>query len=227
MIDRYLAARSEDEADALAKENLEAISPGLSAKVRPSIDEKLPDDTALAESIRRNVDLVRHAREAAEAGTAFSLPDGRPTDAKKLLSREAVMQILSFSAAFRPGWMDRGYVWPTALFAELKVPVAELFAAPKALLGSLGDAPGPWFLEPTLTENYMAGGFVAAANGPKLCALLEEHRAKLERCYSKTGEPELATTVKKLLEAANDARLRKLPFVEATEVYSGFGGSLN
>jgi hypothetical protein len=33
--------------------------------------------------------------------------------------------------------------------------------------------------------------------------------------------------VKKLSEAAHDARLRGLGFVEATEVYSGFSGIMN
>ena len=37
----------------------------------------------------------------------------------------------------------------------------------------------------------------------------------------------MTTSVKKLIEAANDAKHRGLGFIEATEVYSGFSGIMN
>jgi hypothetical protein len=223
MIDRYLAARTTDEVDAIARDNLVALDANLPGRVTPSASGTLPGDADLAASIRSNVDLLRRACKIAETGGPIELPNGGTTDARELLAREAVFQILSFCADARPGWMDRGYVWPTSLVEEAKLEAAGLFEPPRALLGSLASRKLNWFLDAGLSENYMVGALVTAAKVPALCAFLGAHRAALEACF----DGEVKTSVQKLIEAANDTKLRGLAFAEATEVYSGFSGILN
>jgi hypothetical protein len=227
MIDRYLAAKTSAQADAIAKENLALLDKALPKRVKPTKDGSLPNDAKLAESIRRNIELLRSAHTAAKTkGGTVKLPNGEDSDAAHLLEREVPLQVLTFCAASRPGWMDRGYVWPTTLFARVKIKTGKLFTPPRAMLGKLGDEKRKWFLERAITENYMVGGFVSAKDVPAFCKLLEKSRAKLEGAF---GDPdqEVATSVRKLVEAAEDAKMRKLAFAEATEVYSGFAGIMN
>jgi hypothetical protein len=217
MIDRYLAAKTSAQADAIAKANLALIDKALPKRVKPSKEGSLPNDAKLANGIRQNIELLRNAYAAAKTkGGTVTLPNGEASDAAQLLVREVPLQVLMFCAMSRPGWMDRGYVWPTQLFRRTKVKAGKLVVPPRAMLG----------LDPTITENYMVGGFVGARDVPAFCKLLDTNRAKLERAF---GDPdrEVTTSVQKLIEAANDAKLRKLAFAEATEVYSGFSGIMN
>lgn len=227
MIDRYLAAKTTAQADAIAKANLVLIDKALPKHVKPKKEGTLPNDAKLAEGIRGNIDLLRNAYAAAKTkGGTVKLPNGADSDAAGLLEREVPLQVLTFCAASRPGWMDRGYVWATTLLQRAKMKPGELIGPPRAMLGKLGDEKREWFLEPTIVENYMVGGFVAPRDVPAFCKLLEKNRAKLEGAF---GDPdhEVKTSVQKLIEAAEDAKLRKLAFVEATEVYSGFVGIMN
>jgi hypothetical protein len=227
MIDRYLAAKTPAQADAIAKENLALIDKTLPKRVKPSKEGSLPNDAKLAAGIRQNIDLLRNAYTAAKRkGATVKLPNGEDSDAAHLLEREVPLQVLTFCAASRPGWMDRGYMWPTQLFHRTKIKPGKLFVPPRAMLGKLAGEKRKWFLDPTITENYMVGGFVAAKDVPAFCKLLDASRAKLEGAF---GDPdqEVKTSVQKLIEAANDAKLRKLAFAEATEVYSGFAGIMN
>jgi hypothetical protein len=170
---------------------------------------------------------LRSAHAVAKTKNAIvKLPNGEESNAVQLLEREIPLQVLMFCAVSRPGWMDRGYVWPTQLFLRTKVKPGKLVVPPRAMLGELGEEKRKWFLEPTITENYMVGGFVSARDVPAFCKLLEKNRAKLEGAF---GDPdqEVKTSVQKLFEAAEDAKLRKLAFAEATECYSGFAGIMN
>jgi hypothetical protein len=226
MLDRYLAAKTNAQADALAKENIAALDSKLPKHITPRAEGSLPKDADLATGVRRNIDLMRESCAASKRkGGMVKLPDGEETDAAKLLARELPLQVLSFCAANRPGWMDRGYVWPTNLFRQAKVATGKLFAPPRALLGSLARAKVAWFLKPTIVENYMVGGLVGRRDVPRLCATLAKNRARLEACYD--GGEDMKTSVKKLVEAADDAKLRGFAFAEATEVYSGFSGIMN
>lgn len=231
MLDRYLAAASDEEVDALARENLAALHPSLPSKVTPSAEGVLPSDADLARLARGHLDLLRAARESHAQGASFSLPSGKHVDPGRLLARELSRVALTFAASARPGWMDRGEVFPSRLFEQAGIDAGELFEPPRALLGSLVGLKIDWFLERTITENFMVGASVAPANVPRFCALLDAHRARLEGCFRSEDDdkplPEVVLSVQKLIEAANDARLRGLGFAEATEVYSGFEGVLN
>jgi len=227
MIDRYVAAKTTAQADKIAKDNLALLDKALPKHVKPKKEGSLPNDANLAKGIREIVDLLRAAHAAAKTkGGTVKLPNGEDSDASDLLAREVPLRVLEFCAASRPGWMDRGYVWPTQLFAKAKVKPGKLFVPPRAMLGKLAGEKRKWFLEPTIVENYMVGGFVAPKDVPAFCKLLHASRAKLEAAF---GDPdqEMKTSVQKLIEAAEDAKLRKIAFVEATEVYSGFSGIMN
>ena len=228
MIDRYLAAKTTAQADKIAKENLALLDKTLPKHVKPKKEGSLPNDANLAKGTREIMDLLRAAHTAAKTkGGTVKLPDGDESNASELLAREVPLRVLEFCAATRPGWMDRGYVWPTQLFYKAKVKPGKLFVPPRALLGKLGDEKRKWFLESTITENYMVGGFVSAKDVPALCKLLVTNRAKLEAAWGKPPDEEMKASVQKLIEAAEDAKLRKMAFVEATEVYSGFCGVMN
>jgi hypothetical protein len=173
------------------------------------------------------VDLLRRAALTPANGT-IEMPDGSDASASEILARETPLQVLTFMAHLRPGWMDRGYVWPPELLRTAGI-VTQLFEAPRALLGRLAQRVEPFFLERTSVENYMVGAMVPAASIASLSALLSEQRDALERCHSRTGEPtrEMRLSVRKLLEAVRDAERRGFAFAEATEVYSGFSGIMN
>jgi hypothetical protein len=230
MIDRYLGAKTDAQTDKIAKENLAAIDRALLERVKPSNSGRLPKDDALAKGFRANIDLLRAACAAAKDknGTVM-LPNGESSNAAELLVREVPLQVLMFCSANRPGWMDRGKVWPTLLLEKAKVPKRKLFGPPTMLLGALAKTKRKWFLHPTIVENYMVGGCVAARDVPALSKLLATSQGKLERAWSDGDEAddEMKTSVKKLLEAVEDAKLRGLPFAEATECYSGFAGIMN
>jgi hypothetical protein len=85
-----------------------------------------------------------------------------------------------------------------------------------------------FFLEATITENYMVGGYVP----PKKVSLLRKHLEKhAERVLasSRAGgwEAECKSALRKILEALADAERRHLGFAEATEIYSGIQGIMN
>ncbi|MBX3249664.1 MAG: hypothetical protein KF901_20980 [Myxococcales bacterium] len=224
-IDRYLDARTDAEVDAIAKEMLRALDPALADEVEPSNEGSLPDDEALAIGLRASLDLIRAAWAAPRGGTVV-VPSGEAVPAEELLWREVPLTVLTFAAHLRPGWMDRGYVWPTVLLGEAGVETS-LFETPEPLLGPLLDRVDQrFFLHTTILENYMVGGYVAAAKVPALRALLEEHQETLVAVHDGPSA-EMQLSVAKLLEAVRDAERRGLAFAEATEVYSGFSGIMN
>ncbi len=230
MIDRYLGAKTDAQTDKIAKENLAALDRALPKRVKPSKSGQLPKDATLAQGIRANIDLLRAACAAAKDKNAtVLLPNGESSNAAELLAREVPLQVLTFCSASRPGWMDRGKVWPTLLLQKAKVPKGKLFGPPTMLLGALAKTKRRWFLHPTIVENYMVGGCVGARHVPALSKLLATSQGKLERAWSDGDEAddEMKTSVKKLVEAVEDAKLRRLAFAEATECYSGFGGIMN
>lgn len=229
MIDRYLAAPDEAAVDAIVRENLDALDPSLSGHLSPTTDGTLPEPAVLRQSLRANLELLRRAASAAEHNGLVALPSGEDTDAAELLAREALFQALQLAADARPGWMDRGYVWPTSLLREAKIASDALFESPLPLLGPLAARKLRWFAPTDISENYMAGGYVRAENVPKLRALLEANEAALGACFSDAqgALPEVQLSVRKLLEAVRDAEHRGLGFLQATEVYSGFSGIMN
>jgi hypothetical protein len=227
-IDRYLGA-SVEEVDAIAEEMIAHLDPALVGRVTPDPGGTLPADAALATQIGGTLGLLRRAWEGVESNAAIELPSGDRAPARELLEREVPFAVLRFVADLRPGWMDRGYVWPTHLLAEAKVGGGDGFGPPTPLLGAIGEHPAlRCFAPPTITENYMVGGYVGPESVSSVRAAVEAERATLEAVYDDGGVNEpMRTSVRKLREALADADERGFAFCEATEIYSGFSGIMN
>lgn len=227
-IDRYLAA-SVDQVDAIAREMIAHLDPALADRVTPDEGGRLPDDAGLAAQIGGTLGLLRRAWEDVETNAVIELPSGDRAPARELLEREVPFAVLRFVADLRPGWMDRGYLWPTSLLAEAKVGGAEHFGPPSPLLGAVGEHPAlSCFAPPTITENYMVGGYLPPQSVSAVRALVERERETLEAVYDEGGVNEpMRTSVRKLREALADADERGFAFCEATEIYSGFSGIMN
>lgn len=228
-IDRDLAARPED-VDAIAREQLEQLQPGLASRVEPSDEGTLPSDADLAASVRGHVDLMRASVAAIRGGRGSIEFGGRAHDPARLLGRELALTALTFAADFRPGWMARGKLWPSLLLVELGVNVRDRIIANAAMFmpvyRALPDV--PWFLAETIYENYQVGGAASPGDLPALRALLMENRERILAPARAHGEHAyVATVLRKIDEAMADAQHRGLPFCEATEVYSGFSGIMN
>lgn len=227
-IDRYLAA-SVDGVDRIAREMIAHLDPALVDRVTPDDGGSLPDDAALAAQVGGTLGLLRRAWEGVASNAEIELPSGDRAPARELLEREVPFAVLRFVADLRPGWMDRGYVWPTSLLTEAKVGGTEHFGPPEPLLGAIAEHSAlSCFAPPTITENYMVGGYVAPESVGTLRAVVEKERAALEAVYDEGGVNEpMRTSVRKLREALADADERGFAFCEATEIYSGFSGIMN
>lgn len=223
-IDRYLAADVAD-VDLIAAEMLDHLDSSLVGVVKPSGEGQLPPDDELAASKRCNLDLLRTAVRQLDAGTPVPLGDGESADPAELLRRETIWAMTNFAAEFRPGWMDRGYVWPSAWTAEANLTL-DVFESPRSLLGELASLHVDFFAPTGIVENYMVGALVTPPRVVELLAALREHHEALVGAW---GDPNEYTrlSLRKLQEAAADALYRGLSFCEATEIYSGFGGTLN
>ncbi|WP_190134146.1 hypothetical protein [Streptomyces longispororuber] len=218
---RYLTA-SADDVDALAVEMIGRIGPGLVGLVEPDEGGQLPDDAALAAGLAMPLRMLRAAAITLRRGERWVRRpgDGREFDAARLLTREVPYCVLEFAAALLPGWMSRGYTWPTRLCAHAGLD-AEGFTAPTALTGLLreefSDLEWP-DLPATIGGNYMVGGLVPAASVAEARAHLACHRDRFD-CD--------AVDVRKIDEAMVVAERLGLGFCEATELYSAMEGNLN
>jgi hypothetical protein len=230
VIDSYLDATLEA-ADAIAKAELGRLDPDLASSVTLELEGEPPSDEELAQGIRWKLDLLRRCYQARRAGQPIvTLPDGEEADPSELLGREVPLALLEFSAHFRPGWMARGSVWPSVLLHEAELDDAGCFEPPRALVEPLARelADLSFFLEPTITENYMVGGYVPPKKVPLLRAHLEKHGERVLAQSRQSGwEPECRSALRKILEALSDAERRGLGFAEATEIYSGIQGIMN
>lgn len=228
-IDRYLGAAVED-VDAIAREMIAHLDPSLVDRVTPDDGGQLPDDAALAEQIGGTLGLLHRAWEGVDLNAPIALPSGDHAPARELLEREVPFAVLRFVADLRPGWMDRGYVWPTNLIAEARGHGGDAFGAPSRLLGAIADHEhlSP-FAPPTITENYMVGGYLSAPSVRSVREAIDAQHETLAAVYDEPGQEiaPMRTSVRKLREALADADERGFAFCEATEVYSGFSGIMN
>jgi hypothetical protein len=224
-IDEYLAATPAT-VDAIARRHLARADPSLPGRV-PTPNAWL--DVAAARSAVMGIpELLRRAMACHATGQDIELPGGDLSDPAVLLSREIPLRVLQFAARFRPGWMDRGRVWATARFEAIGVSCDDLFEPSAALFGELTRFPGlEPFIDSTITENYMVGGWVPAAKVATLRQRLEARREAFARDEDGARDEYLETSHAKLLEATKDAERRGLPFCEATEAYSGPEGVMN
>jgi hypothetical protein len=219
-IDQYLAAAPE-QVDELARRMLRHLDPDLVEAVIPDEGGVLPEEERLAEGIQQEIALFRECYQARKTHQQVTIPSGETASPRELFAYNFPLAVLDFAAHFRPGWMARGRVWPSYLLSEANLYVEGIFETPAALFRPiLEEIPEiADHLEPTITQNYMIGGYVPADKVPALRRLFEENQDHFP--------DECRLDVQKILEAVRDAELRRLAFAEATEIYSGIEGIMN
>lgn len=143
--------------------------------------------------------------------------------------------VIGLAAQALPGWMGRGYVWPTELFAKIGVPVGHVFETPEPLFAAMTHE----FPElrtgfsTTIRDNYSLGGYVRPQNVSTLKALLMKHRRELILAWSESKAVDereveaMSADFTKILEPVLWAEQKGYGFIEASEVYSGFMGVMN
>lgn len=206
----------------------------------PLADHVVPDpestdyETALEEEgLRSLLERMRTIYSKRHTNELISMPDGDRYPAYSLLG-SFPLEIMSIAAKALPGWMGRGYVWPTALFEKIGVDVSRLFEPPTWLFeGLVRETPELKDLfHATIHENYCLGGSVRPEKVQALVDLLQKHRTALICAWSEgkvapDDLEDMASDFNKILEPAVYAARHGLGFLEATEIYSGFSGVMN
>ena len=126
--------------------------------------------------------------------------------------------------------MSRGYGWPSQLLQEAGVRPNPFRAALPLFEPLLAELPQiAKNLRPTITENYVVGGFVPAGEVAALQSTFTNALPGIQAYARKLNAPPEAfdNDYRKIHEALHDARRRNLAFVEATELYSGVVGAIN
>jgi hypothetical protein len=261
VVERYMACSPDDlgAVDAVAREQiarLEArrgrVRRGVDADIlavldafyplAPHVDKPADDEQPLpsVEGLRRHLgqrlDLFQTVWRERES-------DEEPLDHPMLndpasgceLVNSLPMSLIGMAAQALPGWMGRGYVWPTALFEKIGVSVDGIFQKPTALFEPLlREMPEvEEALAESIPSNYAIGGYVAPEHVPALEALLLKHRRDLILAWQEdksAGDAmvdEMSGDFTKILEPVVWARRQGFGFIEAAEVYSGFMGVMN
>jgi hypothetical protein len=228
-IDRYLAA-DEGQVDAIATDMLRQFDPALPGHVSPDPKGRLPDDVSILRGLFWKLDLFREAYAAVKSGRKTVEHKGKKLDAASLFATDFPLAALAFAAHFRPGWMSRGYGWPSQLLQEAGVRSNPFRAARPLFEPLLAELPQiAKNLRPTIVENYVVGGFVPAGEVAALQSTFTNALPGIQAYARKLNAPPEAfdNDYRKIHEALHDARRRNLAFVEATEVYSGVFGAIN
>jgi hypothetical protein len=224
-IDRYLAASSSAEVKKIVDDMLDRLDPQLVGKIEPAPEGHLPDDADLANGLRWKLDTLRAALRAFKAGEKkFQGQDGESHDPKQLLQTALPHALLEFAAIFQPGWMGRGYVWPTHLIDEAELDPEGLFESARFWIEPLLPVLKGIKIQPeaTIAGNFTVGGCVRPDRVPALRQWLEANASViLKKCK------DCEVDWRKLMEAVLDAERRNLGFAEATEIYSGPMGIMN
>ncbi|MBX3186553.1 MAG: hypothetical protein KF819_06045 [Labilithrix sp.] len=231
-IDAYLAAKSSGAIDSLAKKTLAALAPKLKAKIEPDMGQGIPPRDVLLPAVTRDLDVLPEVVAAyAKGKKTMMLPSGDEGAPEAVLASSYPLLALAFMARFRPGWMDRGHVWPTLLMSNAKLDWAKWFEPPNALFGDLAkQLPklAKLKLSPTVDQNYTVGGYVRKSRVAGLRKLLEKSEKALLAKPKKEGWDDHArTSLRKIHEALADAERRGMGFCEASEIYSAPMGMLN
>lgn len=241
----YQQAKTQDEVDAIARRTLGLLDAKLTEEERQllggklseivvpeeSDDDKELSDTEIVETAVWKLRIFRDAFDAYQRGASYTDPDGREHQPAALFQSDFPLAALEFASQFRPGWMARGYGWPTFLIQQVDVDLDDLFESAAPLfepLGKLGVMIAE-SLESTLTENYMLGGYVPVDEIPILQQLLEDYGEKINAWAESEnwGEGGAEIYLQGIRESLWEAANHGLGFVEATEVYSGPMGVMN
>lgn len=223
VIDRYCAARTDAQVDALARRELARLNPALRERVKAPARARHSDEK-IARGLVANLDRTRTFLELARRGQPYVDEEGEEYDAREAFAHNFPLAAVAFVAVLRPGWMARGLVWPTLMLDGAGHDPAEYFEKPTPLFAPLlrSNPAIAEALEPTIVCNYVLGGYVRPGRVRGLRRFLRESREQIVAALD-YGEEEL----RKIDEALYDAQRRKLGFVEAAEIYSGIMGILN
>lgn len=221
-VDAWLNATPEN-ADALARGMVERLAPELLPLASPDYASGLPSDEAFLATVGEPIATCREVLRALEAGEKFMTPDGEEIDPADLVGADFAFTLVRIASWFRPGWMDRGKIWPTRALAAVTPGGGDYWQPATSLIAPILERHPRIHcpLAATIDSNYQIGGFVAAKDVPRLRRDVEAARAHLLAA----DHPETSWT--KLHEAVFDAESRGMAFLEATEIYSGPEGILN
>jgi hypothetical protein len=231
-IDRYLASKSGD-VDAIACEAIGKLTAGSKKggiDVVPSSEGVLPDLKDRRQGIRWKIDLFRDAFKARKEGRPVKTPDGDEHDPSGLFESDFPLAVMELAASIQPGWMARGYVWPTCLIAEADLEIPDYVTNARAIFSPiLRDVPNLGaHLEDTIHQNYTLGGYVPADDVPQFRRFMESNLDALAAPSAEDDwEDACRLALRKIIEALYDAERRKMGFVEASEIYSGPMGIMN
>lgn len=151
------------------------------------------------------------------------------------VARAAPYFVLRIASQVLPGWMGRGYNWPSALLDKIGVKHKHLFETPTSLFEPLvREYPAiEDSFSTTIQDNYSLGGYVRPENIGALKDLLIKHRRDLILAwYDRKDVPEqdlhwYDADFQKVVEPVFLAHREGYGFIEAAEIYSGFMGAMN
>jgi hypothetical protein len=240
LVDRYVAADAAGAAE-IAREMVRRINPALLNGAKASSSraktfgehlakqlDRLPDEDEVEKSVTWKVQLFIDAWKALKTGGPVRDVKGAEHDPAELFRTDFPLAMMEFASLFRPGWMERGTVWPTNLLTEAGLDAKRFFETPAALFAPIIERVPQVAknLRATIEENYSLGGYVPARKVEALLQFVREHRREMKDVYD-AKMTDTPIYLVKLEEAIIDAAGRGIAFLEATEVYSGPLGAMN
>ncbi|MEM8982125.1 MAG: hypothetical protein AAGC71_03805 [Pseudomonadota bacterium] len=228
-IERYLNATDLAAVDALAQQAINDKWPQLAGAIQPKFEQEPPTESDFRNEVSWKIVLMRDAVAALRAGTEVKTPDGESMDPAECIEAYLQHAAMEFAAITRPGWMTRGYVWPTYLCDLGGLPTTVFESSQKPFSGFLEKLPEAKLRDDdAISENYMLGGYVPAAELPQLKQLFAEGRDEIIAAATKEGwEYDCKVTLQKLDETIHYCEVNNLGLVEAAEIYSGPMGIMN
>lgn len=215
--------------DELARTALHQWDPALARVTQPDLSGGLPPDEQLGTMVSWKIRLLRDAASALRTGKTEVLHpfENEMHDAADILTGNLQFALLEFVSRLLPGWMDRGRVWRTALTIEAEMGYPPGFGSNSPLLGALPQIfPHlDWDYDPTITANYMVGGYVAPTAITTTRTILRANHTHLAHTYDEPADT--ALSLRKWDEAFALAERIGGGFAEATEIYSGMEGKMN
>ena len=227
-ISQYLGA-DVAAAGRLAKQAIEKKWPQLAGTIAPKHDQEPPTLDDFYHEVSWKIVLMRDAVVALREGKQVETPNGESMDPAQCIEDFLQHCVLEFAALSHPGWMARGYVWPSYLSDLGGLPTSVFASSATPFAGFVEKLPAARLrTDDTITENYMLGGYVPASQLPQLQQLFADGRNSiLSTAASEGWEQECELTLKKLDETLFYCESRELGFIEATEIYSGPMGLMN
>lgn len=215
---KYLDA-TRDEAEAIARAQVGGFAvPDIVAPKSPTGEELMAD-----------LAFLRNSHPLLKSNLPVTMPDGETMDAEDLFLFNMPSAVVTFAAALLPGWMGRGPIWFTQYLEDAKLDPGVVESA-ATLFDTLLDGVADWHtaFEPTITHNYMLGGYVASANVPAFRKFWIEQETELVAPWiAEKDEARGRHGYRMISEALVVAEARGCGFLEATEIYSSFLGMLN